>query len=67
MSSHTRTHPRIEGDGGGGAEGQGGGGGHAGIFPPDDWLRELPLLFSEKEALRIAFVGGAALQVCALQ
>ena len=51
-----------EGDGGGGGGGQGGGGGHAGVLPAKEWLREAPLLWAEKEALRAAYLGGAALQ-----
>lgn len=34
--------------------GRGGGGGEAGTEPAQDWLRGLPLLLSEKEALRFA-------------
>jgi hypothetical protein len=41
---------------------QGGGGGQAGVSPPEGWLRDIPLQFAEKEALRVAFVGGAATQ-----
>jgi hypothetical protein len=40
-----------EGDGGKGG-GQGGGGGHAGVFPTKDWLKGVPLLPAEREALR---------------
>jgi hypothetical protein len=50
------------GAGGGAGGGQGGGGGQAGVLPPEGWLRDIPLQFAEKEALRVAFVGGAATQ-----